>query len=59
MNQAIADLEEVFREVFGGQPGDEPNVYADYDRLLEMCGKMRRAIEELAKTAPDGGQNAG
>jgi hypothetical protein len=43
---ALADLEEVYRAVFG-YIGDEPNVYADYDRLVELSGKMRRAIETL------------
>lgn len=44
---ALADLEEVYGAVFGHDAGDEPNVYADYDRCLELSAKMRRAIETL------------
>lgn len=44
---AIHDLEEVFGEVFGHSPGAEPNIYADYDRCVELQRKMRRAINTL------------
>lgn len=47
---ALADLEEVYGAVFGHDAGDEPNVYADYDRCLELSEKMRRAIETLKIT---------
>lgn len=43
---ALADLEEVRKAVFG-DVGDEPNVYADYDRLSELAGKMRHALAAL------------
>lgn len=45
--KALGDLEEVRKAVFG-DVGDEPNVYADYDRCSELSGKMRRAIAALA-----------
>lgn len=47
--QALADLEEVRKAVFG-DVGDEPDVYADYDRCVELQGKMRRAIDTLRIT---------
>lgn len=47
---ALADLDEVYRAVFGNDIGDEPDVYADHDRLLELSSKMRRAIETLRAT---------
>lgn len=46
LEDAIVDLEEVRRAVFG-DVGDEPDVYADYDRCSELMGKMRRAIDVL------------
>jgi hypothetical protein len=49
INIAIADLEEVRKAVFGDL-GDEPNVYADYDRCAELAAKMRRAIDALRIT---------
>lgn len=51
MNDLIADLDEIRRAVFG-DIGDEPNVYADYDRCSELQGMMRRAIERLHKGGP-------
>ena len=48
-SDALADLEEVYRAVFG-HTGDEPDVYADYDRCCELDAKMRRAIETLRVT---------
>ncbi|MFN3833444.1 MAG: hypothetical protein ACK4SQ_14560, partial [Allorhizobium sp.] len=42
----LEDLEEVREAVFG-DVGDEPDVYADYDRCSELSGKMRKAIEAL------------
>jgi hypothetical protein len=47
--EAIADLEEVRKAVFG-DVGDEPNVYADYDRCVELAAKMRRALDTLSVT---------
>jgi len=47
MSEVVADLEEVHKAVFG-DVGDEPNVYADYDRCSELAGQMRRAIKTLA-----------
>jgi hypothetical protein len=44
---AINDLEEVFGEVFGHSPGAEPDIYADYDRCVELMQKMRQAINTL------------
>lgn len=44
--RALADLEEVYRAVFG-HTGDEPDVYADHDRCCELDAKMRRAIDTL------------
>ncbi|QXV73550.1 hypothetical protein [Rhizobium phage RHph_X2_30] len=46
---ALADLEEVRKAVFG-DVGDEPNVYADFDRCSELGGKMRRSIAALETT---------
>jgi hypothetical protein len=43
---ALADLEEVRKAVFGDD-GDEPDVYADHGRCLELADKMRRAIDVL------------
>lgn len=43
----LDDLEDVRKAVFG-DVGDEPDVYADYDRLSELSGKMRKAISNLA-----------
>lgn len=48
---AISDLEEVRKAVFG-DVGDEPDVYADYDRCSELAGKMRRAIAALSARRP-------
>lgn len=45
--EALADLDEVRKAVFG-DVGDEPNVYADYDRCSELSGKMRKAISTLS-----------
>lgn len=45
--EALADLDEVRKAVFG-DVGDEPDVYADYDRCSELCGKMARAIAALS-----------
>lgn len=44
--QALADLEEVRKAVFG-ETGDASDVYADYDRCVELHAKMRRAIDTL------------
>ncbi len=46
MGTPINDLDEVYREVFGFV-GDEPNIYADYDKCAAAALKMRRAIEAL------------
>lgn len=46
----IADLEDVRKAVFG-DVGDEPDIYADYDRLSATAGKMRQAIETLQREA--------
>lgn len=43
----LSDLREVQGAVFGHGPGDEPDVYADYDRLCELWRKMRAAIVAL------------
>ncbi|MBP0440447.1 hypothetical protein [Tianweitania sediminis] len=40
------DLDEVRKEVFG-DVGDEPNVFADYDRACELSGKLQNAISIL------------
>lgn len=48
----IADLEEVRKAVFG-DVGDEPDAYADYDRLSELSAKMRRAIAALSREGED------
>jgi hypothetical protein len=47
LREALDDLDEVFGAVFGHNAGDEPNLFADYDRAVEMQGKMRRAIATL------------
>ncbi len=54
--KAPADLEEVYREVFG-EIGEitlmtlsQPDIYADYDRCLEVMAKMRSALDTLANT---------
>jgi hypothetical protein len=47
--RALAELEEVRKAVFG-DPGDEPNVYANHDHLLELAAKMSHAIETLRMT---------
>lgn len=44
---ALLDLCEVQKATFGTQAGDEPDVYADYDRLVELCGKMTDAVQEV------------
>lgn len=41
-----ADLDEVRRHVFG-DVGDEPDVFADYDRACELSGKLQNAISIL------------
>ena len=46
---AFADLEEVRKAVFG-DVGNEPDVYADHDRCIELAAKMRRAIDVLRIT---------
>lgn len=42
---SLADLRELFDAVFGSKAGDEPNVYADYDRLCELSRKARAMLE--------------
>lgn len=37
-------LKEVFAAVFGTSLGDEPDVYADYDRLSSLCALARAAL---------------
>ncbi len=54
--EALADLEEVYQEVFGKLGDhtlvlpDQPNIYADYDRCIVMMAKMRHAIDALASS---------
>lgn len=43
VTNALADLEIIYRAVFG-YIGDEPDVYADYDRCVELSRKMMEAI---------------
>lgn len=42
----LRDLEEISSAVFGDL-GSDPDVYADYDRLSALSGKMQRAIAAL------------
>jgi hypothetical protein len=42
----LANLDEVYQAVFG-EIGEEPDVYADYDRCVELKTKMRNAINAL------------
>lgn len=42
----IESLEEIREAVFG-HVGSEPNVYADYDKLCELSGKMRDIISTV------------
>ena len=49
---AVADLEEVRRAVFG-DIGDEPDVYADYDRCSDLANKMREAIKVVEERYVD------
>jgi hypothetical protein len=50
LSQVVHDLDEVRRAVFG-DVGDEPDVYADYDRLSELCGKMQKSVHKLQRRA--------
>ena len=44
---ALHNLYEVQKATFGTEAGDEPDVYEDYDRLVELCGKMGAAVAEV------------
>lgn len=46
MDEVISNLETIYREVFG-YVGDEPDIYSDYDRCVELMGKMQDAIRFL------------
>lgn len=46
LESAREDLDEVRKAVFG-DIGDEPDIFADYDKASEMSGKMRRALAAI------------
>lgn len=50
MRKLVFALDTVRKEVFG-DIGDEPDVYADYDRLSELSAMMRNSVETLHRNA--------
>lgn len=48
VEEALLDLMEVHRAVFG-TTGSEPDVYADYDRCVELGRKSDTAIKTLSR----------
>jgi hypothetical protein len=53
--QALREaLQEMVWAVAGRQSDDEPNVYADYDRLCELLGNARKALAQHPASAQGG-----
>jgi hypothetical protein len=46
-NDSLETLDELANAVFGREAGDTPNVYQDYDSLVELERRTREAIAAL------------
>ena len=45
-------LDELHWAVFGSKPGDEPDIYADHDRLVDLMRRSRKALDSLRLALP-------